>query len=62
MPKLDYIRIDKDSGITCKELEDLARRAGNLVKVINSPSFVAQLFLLKRTLLAISQKIKDGTL
>jgi len=62
MPKLDYIQVNENSTITCKELEDLARRADNLTKVINAPSFAAQLFLLKRTLLTVSQKIKEGTL
>ena len=62
MPNLDYIQVNENSTITCQELEDLARRAGNLVKVINSPSFKVELRLLRRGLLTISQKIKEGTL
>jgi len=62
VPKLDYIQIDENSSITCQELEDLARRAHNLVKVINSPSFTSQLRTLKRYLLIVSERIKEGTL
>ena len=62
MVKLDYIQIDENSSITCKKLEDLARRVDNLVKVINSPSFASQLRTLKRYLLIVSERIKDGTL
>lgn len=62
MPKLDYIPIDENSRISCKELEDLARRAGNLTKVINSPSFTVLLRSLRSTLLTVSQRIKEGTL
>ena len=62
MPKLDYIQVDENSRMNCKELEDLAKRAGNLVKVINSPSFASQLRTLKRYLLIISQRIEEGTL
>ncbi|GAH35168.1 unnamed protein product [marine sediment metagenome] len=62
MPKLDYIQVDENSSISCKELEDLARRAGNLVKVINSPSFIIELRLLEGELLTVSQSIKEGTL
>jgi len=62
MPKLDYIQADENSRISCKELEDLARRADNLTKVINAPSFASQLRTLKRYLLIVSERIKEGTL
>lgn len=62
MPKLDDIQVDENSSINCKELEDLARRASNLIKVINSPSFVALLRSLGKNLLAVSHEIKAGTL
>ena len=62
MVQLNFIQVDENSHITCKELEDLAKRAGNLVKVINSPSFASQLRTLKRYLLIVSERIKEGTL